>query len=205
MKHVNELINRYPALSNCRTEIEYAINSIVSMHKAGGALLLCGNGGSSADCEHISGELLKGFLKKRPLTADNCTNIPEHIANKLQGGVKAIPLTSLSALSTAFSNDVDAEMVYAQLTYVFGSEKDLLWAISTSGNAKNVCAAAEVAIAKGMKSIGLTGLGGGRLSELCDCVIRVPETETYKIQELHLPVYHAICAEVEEIIFTEDN
>lgn len=171
------------------------------MYKKSGTLLLCGNCGSAADCEHISGELLKGFLLKRPLTDKEKNRLPAEIADKLQGGIKAIPLTSLTALGTAFANDVDADLVYAQLVSVFGGENDVFLGISTSGNAKNVCAAAKVAKAKGMKTLSLTGIGGGRLGSICDLAIKVPENETYKIQELHLPVYHAVCAEVEEIIF----
>lgn len=201
MKYVDLLIERYPSLSVCRDEIETVISSIVDMHKKGGTLLVCGNGGSAADSEHITGELLKGFLLKRPLTEKESEGITADVAQKLQGGIKAIPLTSLSALGTAFSNDVDADLVYAQLVSVFGGKNDVFLGISTSGNAKNVCYAAEVAKARGMKAFGLTGIGGGRLAGLCDATIKVPEKETFKVQELHLPVYHAICAQVEEIIF----
>ena len=201
MKHIDILIERCPTLSVCREQIEKIVSALVEMQENGGSLLLCGNGGSAADCEHISGELLKGFLLKRPLSEVEKSGIPSHIADKLQGGIKAIPLTSLSALGTAFSNDVDADLVYAQLVSVFGGKNDVFLGISTSGNAKNVCAAAEVARARGMKTFALTGLGGGRLAEICDCTVKVPECETFKIQELHLPVYHAICAQVEEIVF----
>lgn len=201
MKHIDILIERYPALAVCREQIEKIVSALVEMQENGGSLLLCGNGGSSADCEHISGELLKGFLLKRPLSEAEKSGIPSHIADKLQGGIKAIPLTSLSALGTAFSNDVDADLVYAQLVSVFGAKNDVFLGISTSGNAKNVCAAAEVARARGMKTFALTGMGDGRLAEICDCSIKVPECETFKIQELHLPVYHAICAQVEDIVF----
>lgn len=203
MRHIKLLIDRYPQLAACEKDIMQAVEAIVSMHKAGGALLLCGNGGSAADCEHISGELLKGFLLKRPLNASDRNGISNEIAERLQGGIRAIPLTSLSALGTAFSNDVDAELVYAQLVSVLGDDKGVFLGISTSGNAKNVCAAAEVARARGMKTVGLTGASGGRLAELCDLTVRVPEKETFKVQELHLPVYHSICAEVEEIVFGE--
>lgn len=203
MKHIDVLIERCPTLSVCREQIETVVSALVEMHKNGGTLLLCGNGGSAADCEHISGELLKGFLKKRPLTECEKIGISTDVADKLQGGIKSIPLTSLSALGTAFSNDVDADLVYAQLVSVFGGKDDVFLGISTSGNAKNVCAAAEVAHARGLKTFALTGMGGGRLAEICDCSIKVPEYETFKIQELHLPVYHAICAQVEEIVFGE--
>lgn len=203
MTHIDNLIERYPALTVCREQIENIVSAIVEMQNASGTLLICGNGGSAADCEHISGELLKGFLLKRPLKDSEKSDIPSDIADKLQGGIKAIPLASLSALGTAFSNDVNPDLVYAQLVSVFGGKNDVFLGISTSGNAKNVCAAAEVARARGLKTFGLTGMGGGRLSDICDCTVKVPERETFKIQELHLPVYHAICAQVEEIVFGE--
>ena len=201
MKHIDNLIERYPALAEYREQIASAVSVIIQMHKNGGTLLLCGNGGSAADCEHISGELLKGFLKKRPLSSDERSDIPEKVADKLQGGIKAIPLTSLSSLSTAFANDVDAELVYAQLVSVFGGKNDVFFGISTSGNAENVCIAATVAKAREMKTVALTGKDGGRLAKLCDVAIIAPESETYKIQELHLPIYHAVCAQVEEELF----
>jgi D-sedoheptulose 7-phosphate isomerase len=168
MTHIDNLIERYPALTICRDQIEAAVIAILDMYKNGGSLLICGNGGSAADCEHISGELLKGFLLKRPLKDSEKSDIPSDIADKLQGGIKAIPLTSLSALGTAFSNDVNPDLVYAQLVSVFGGKNDVFLGISTSGNAKNVCAAAEVARARGLKTFGLTGMGGGRLSDICD-------------------------------------
>ena len=203
MKHIDLLMERYPSLEVCRADIVDAVQTIIDMHKKGGALLICGNGGSSADAEHISGELLKGFLKKRPLSDSERASLPDAIAQGLQGGIRAIPLTSLTALGTAFSNDVDAELVYAQLVWALGDGNSVFLGISTSGNAKNVSSAALVAKAKGIKTIGLTGVGGGKLAEICDTCIKAPECETYKIQELHLPIYHAICAQVEEEFFTE--
>lgn len=203
MKHIDLLMERYPSLEVCRADIVDAVQTIIDMHKKGGALLICGNGGSSADAEHISGELLKGFLKKRPLSDSESASLPDAIAQGLQGGIRAIPLTSLTALGTAFSNDVDAELVYAQLVWALGDGNSVFLGISTSGNAKNVSSAALVAKAKGLKTIGLTGVGGGKLAEICDICIKAPECETYKIQELHLPIYHAICAQVEEEFFTE--
>ena len=146
---------------------------------------------------------MKGFLKKRPLSDSERASLPDAIAQGLQGGIRAIPLTSLTALGTAFSNDVDAELVYAQLVWALGDGNSVFLGISTSGNAKNVSSAALVAKAKGIKTIGLTGVGGGKLAEICDTCIKAPEYETYKIQELHLPIYHAICAQVEEEFFTE--
>ena len=205
---INELINRYPSLSVCREEVEKAINTIISSYEKGGKLLLCGNGGSCADCDHISGELLKGFLKKRPLSSaqkekmkENCHSLTENELDSLQNGLPAISLPQLSALNSAFCNDVDPELIYAQSTLALGRAGDTMIAISTSGNAKNVAAAVRVAKGIGMTVIGLTGKDGGKLRELCDICIVAPENETYKIQELHLPIYHVICAMVEEYFF----
>lgn len=193
MNHIEKLINRIPALAPLASEIEGAVAAICQMHRAGGKLLLCGNGGSAADCEHISGELLKGFLQKREPR--------ENVPSVLQQGVAAIPLPSLSASLSAFANDVEPSLVYAQLTYALGRLGDVFMGISTSGNSKNVVEAAEVARRLGLVTIALTGASGGKLADICHVTIRVPENETYLVQELHLPVYHAICAEVEERLF----
>lgn len=205
---INELINRYPSLSVCREDVEKAVNAIISSYENGGKLILCGNGGSCADCDHISGELLKGFLKKRPLTPEqkakmreNCPALTENELELLQGGLPAVSLPSLSALNSAFCNDVDPQLIYAQSTLALGRPGDVMIAISTSGNALNVASAARVAKGIGMTVIGLTGKNGGKLRELCDICIIAPENETYKIQELHLPIYHVICAMVEEHFF----
>ena len=207
---LNELIKRYPVLSVCAEEVDKAVNAIISSYEKGGKLLLCGNGGSCADCDHISGELLKGFLKKRPLSQsqkekmkENCPELTENELQLLQGGLPAVSLPSLSALNSAFCNDVDPELIYAQSTLALGKAGDVMIAISTSGNAKNVAAAVKVAKGIGMTVIGLTGKDGGKLRELCDICIIAPENETYKIQELHLPVYHAICAMVEEHFYKD--
>ena len=201
MKHVEELIRRYPCLAAVRGQIEAAVETIEQMHKSGGTLLLAGNGGSAADCEHISGELLKGFLKKRPYPENSLPGLAPEEARVLQQGIRALPLPSLTALSTAFSNDCAPEAVLGQTVGVFARPGDVFFGISTSGNAKNVCFAARVARAKGLPVIALTGAGGGKLASFADITIRVPETETFKIQELHLPVYHAICAQAEEDLF----
>lgn len=201
MKYVENLIDRYPHLSECKGALEKAIDAVVTMHKAGGTLLVCGNGGSAADSEHISGELLKGFLSLRPLSDKEKGGLPPEIADRLQGGIKAIPLSSLTSVFTAFANDVSPELAFAQLVWAFGEANGVFLGISTSGNAKNVCAAAETAKAKGMTTIAMTGQSGGRLAQLCDIAIKTPEAETYKIQELHLPLYHALCAEAEAQIF----
>jgi len=205
MNYVKNLIDRYPVLSECEEPLNDAIDALVTMHKTGGTLLLCGNGGSAADCEHISGELLKGFLSLRPLSEEEKSNLPPEIGKGLQGGIKAIPLQSLTSVFTAFSNDVSADLAFAQLVWTFGEDDGVFLGISTSGNAKNVCAAAETAKAKGMKTVAMTGASGGRLAQICEIALKVPETETYKVQELHLPLYHALCAEAEARIFGEEK
>ena len=206
MKNVTILIERYPALSVCRADIEKAVELLHNCYVNKGTILLCGNGGSAADAEHISGELLKGFLMRR--TPDDATvnKIAEHLgscemAAKLQGGIPAIPLTSLSSVLSAFANDVDPELVFGQLVYAFGRENDAFVGLSTSGNSKNVVRAAQIAKAIGIPAIAMTGESGGKLKDICDVTIRVPAKETYQVQEYHLPVYHAICAELEERIF----
>ena len=207
---INELIKRYPALAECKIDIENAVDKIAKTYEIGGKLLLCGNGGSCADCEHISGELMKGFLKKRPLSEDkkremmqNCPDIDTSVLESLQDALPAIPLTSLSALNSAFCNDVDPSLIYAQSVLALGKKGDVLIAMSTSGNSKNVFEAAKVAKALGLDVIALTGKSGGKLKGIADVCICAPETETYKIQELHLPIYHYICAEIEERFFSE--
>ena len=207
---INELIERYPALAGCRVDIENAVDAIEKVYRAGGRLLLCGNGGSCADCEHISGELMKGFLKKRPLGDEkkremraNYPEIDDAVLDKLQDALPAIPLTSLSALNSAFCNDVDPDLIYAQGVLALGKKGDALIAMSTSGNSKNVVEAAKVAKALGMCVIALTGMSGGKLKEISDDCICAPECETYKVQELHLPIYHYICAEIEKRFFAD--
>ena len=185
------LYERYPALQACKQEIEQALALLIETYRNGGKVLVCGNGGSAADSEHIVGELLKGFMSKRPVTDER---IPEALRAELQGSLPAISLPSQCA-------DVSPEMVYAQLVYGYGKEGDVLIAISTSGNAANVAKAAEVARCIGVKTVALTGARDSKLSALATVTIKVPETETYKVQELHLPVYHYLCAEVEKELF----
>ena len=201
MRHVDLLIERYPALGVCREDIENSVKAILEMYHAGGKLLLCGNGGSCADCEHISGELLKGFLLARKPLPEEVEGLDESIASSLQRGIPAIPLTSLTAVSTAFANDVAPANIFAQLVFALGGKSDVFFGISTSGNSGNVLAAAKTAKVRGLKTIAMTGMKGGKLNDVADICIKVPECETFKVQELHLPVYHAICAEVEEALF----
>ena len=193
MNHIEKLIDRMPALAGCAVAMTAAVEEICRAHLAGGKILLCGNGGSAADCEHISGELLKGFLCKRPAEAG--------YPDALQRGLCAIPLPSMSAALSAFANDCDPSLVFAQLVYAMGRAGDVFVGLSTSGNSKNVVEAAKVAKQAGLVTVALVGEGGGALGALCDVVIPVPAKETYLVQEYHLPVYHAICAEVEARLF----
>ncbi|MBQ5674539.1 MAG: SIS domain-containing protein [Lachnospiraceae bacterium] len=192
------LFERYRELEVCRKDIENALELMIDTYKKGGKILICGNGGSASDSEHIVGELLKGFMLKRPVTDER---IPEHLRKGLQGALPAISLPSQCAVLSAFINDVEPEMMYAQLVYGYAKEEDLLIGLSTSGNSKNVVNAIEVAKCMGTKTLSLTGKADSRMSELSDITIKVPETETYKVQEYHLPVYHYLCTEVEKTFF----
>ncbi len=198
--HLNRLTERYPALTPRRGEIEEAYRLLKQAYEGGGKLLVCGNGGSAADAEHIVGELMKGFCLPRPLGEAECESLGK-LAEKLQGALPAIALTGQTALSTAFANDVDPEMVFAQQVYGYGKPGDVLLCISTSGNAQNVLNAARVAGCKGMRVIGLTGKDGGRLKAFCDVCIIAPGASTAEIQEYHLPVYHTLCAMLEAAFF----
>lgn len=205
---LNELLKRYPCLESAREDILKAEDALINGFKNGNKLLLCGNGGSCADCEHIVGELMKGFLSKRPLTESqkaemkaNCPEMDENYLSLLQRAVPAISLPSFTALNTAFCNDAEPELIFAQSLMGLGEKGDMLMAISTSGNSRNVVAAALTAKALGLKTIGLTGKSGGKLKSICDICICVPETETFKVQELHLPVYHYLCARAEKELF----
>ena len=195
---LNELLKRYPQLVVCQDSLIQARDIIIRCYEKNGKLLLCGNGGSCADCDHIVGELMKGFLLKRKV---DDKKIPENIREHLQGSLPAISLSSHTAFMSAFINDVEPSMVYAQMLYGYAQPNDVFIGLSTSGNSANVVNAATVAKAIGLETIALTGKNGGTLSEICDVTIRVPETETYKVQELHLPVYHYLCAEVEKHFF----
>lgn len=205
---LQEFFRRHADLASLRAPVEQCVAAIVDMHRRGNKLLLCGNGGSAADCEHIAGELLKSFCLKRRVDDDfraklvaTCGNDGDVIADNLQQGVKAVPLTGFLGYSTAFNNDCDGHFVYAQLVNSLGVEGDVLMAISTSGNSANVYYAAQTAKAKGMTVVALTGETGGKLKGLCDVLINAPEREVYKIQECHLPLYHAICLAVETELF----
>lgn len=207
---IEELTARYPQLSCCQDQVEEASRMLIRCFSSGHKLLVCGNGGSCADAEHIVGELMKGFLKKRPLSEEIRNKmkkenpaLEDSLLDQLQCGLPAIALTGSPALSTAFANDVNPQLIYAQQVIGLGESGDILLGISTSGNAANVYAAAQVARGLEMEVIGLTGRDGGLLKSCADVCIIVPETETYKIQELHLPVYHALCATAEAYFFNE--
>lgn len=196
-----DLFERYPKLNICKNDIENALALMIDAYKNGGKILVCGNGGSASDADHIVGELMKGFLKERKVTDER---IPQELREKLQGALPAISLCAHNSLITATINDNDADMIFAQQVYGYANENDLLIAISTSGNSKNVVNATKVAKALGIKTIALTGETGGELKNLADITICAPSTETYKIQEYHLPIYHYLCAKVEEEFFDKE-
>ena len=198
---IEDLFVRYPALAPCKGDVYAVFGTLVDSFRAGGKALVCGNGGSAADAEHICGELLKKFKKHRPVLPDIASRLRPELVAKLEGSLPAVSLVSMSGIVTAFANDVAWETAFAQQVLGLAREGDVLIALSTSGNSANCVAAAEVMKAKGGRSIAFTGAKESRLSEVCDVTIRVPETETYKVQELHLPVYHALCAAIEEEMF----
>ena len=207
---LDELIKRYPILERVREDIEAVYGILERCYENGGKLLIAGNGGSAADAEHIVGELMKGFVKRRPVTEEMKEALEKadpvrgkELSEKLQGGLPAIALVDHAALSTAFANDVDGMLSYAQQVNGYGKPGDVFLGISTSGNAENVMYAAVTAKAKGMKVVGLTGKDGGKLAGIADAAVIVPEMETCKIQELHLPVYHALCLMLEHRFYEQ--
>ncbi len=206
---INNLTDRYPVLSNCSKEIAESAELLIETAEGMGKILICGNGGSSADADHIVGELMKGFLKKRPLSETQKSALAAaggergiDMGNLLQQGIAAVSLSSPNALNTAFMNDVDPSLIFAQQVMALGRQNDLLWGISTSGNSKNITAAVIAAKSMGLRTISMTGKKESTLSELSDVCIRVEENETYKVQELHLPVYHTLCMVLESYLFT---
>lgn len=185
---------RYPELESCRDSILAAVQTIRESLSSGGKILICGNGGSGTDAEHWAGELLKRFCKARPHRAE----LPPELAAELEGAFPAIPLTSFTSFQSAWANDRNPDFNFAQLVNALGRPGDVLIGLSTSGGARNVNHAMTAAKAFGLKTIGLTGSAGGPLAAVADVAIRVPETETFKVQELHLPVYHCICLMLDE-------
>ena len=204
------LFERYPTLQACARDLRAAFDLLAAAYRNGNKLLVCGNGGSAADSEHIVGELMKGFLKRRPISAADAAKLEtaggatgKEIANRLQGTLAAISLPSQMSLLTATANDGDYDLTFAQQVYGLGRAGDVLLAISTSGKSGNVCNAVVVAKAFGLKSIALTGQSGGNLAPLADIAIKVPSDNVAEIQELHLPVYHWLSTELEAEFFSE--
>ncbi len=207
-QHLCTLIERYPVLESSRHSISQAYELMEKCYEQHGKLLIAGNGGSAADSEHIAGELMKKFMLPRPVTRELSEKLERIdpvrgavLSEILECALPAIPLVAHEALSTAYSNDVSGEAVFAQQLFGLGNPGDVFLGISTSGNSKNVILAAIVAKALGINVIGLTGENGGELAALADVAVKVPETETYKIQELHLPVYHCWCLMLEQRFF----
>lgn len=207
---LDELVDRYPDLAECRGHILRAAQLLIAGFEADGLLLVCGNGGSAADAQHIVGELVKSFVLTRELDPAVAEPIIREYggdvspATGLQGGLPAVALTAHESLTSAWVNDADPELVFAQQVVAYARVANTLLALSTSGNSVTVVHAARTARALGLRRIGLTGHGGGALAELCDVTIRVPRTTTHEVQELHLPVYHCLCLMVEEHFFARD-
>lgn len=210
VKHIDLLLDRYPVLESIRENIIEAYLIMEECYLNGGKLLIAGNGGSAADAEHIAGELMKRFKILRPVSSEYAEKLVavdaergSALAKNLECSLMAIPLVAHEALTTAYINDVDGLGVFAQQLFGYGRKGDVFLGISTSGNSKNVMNATVVARASGIKVIGLTGAKGGELAEVSDVAVKVPETETYMIQELHLPIYHCWCLMLEDKFFGE--
>ena len=209
-RHIDLLIERYPVLEECKQDIIDAYQVMENCYSHDGKLLIAGNGGSAADSEHIAGELMKRFETPRPVPDEFAEKLKaidpvrgEDLSKNLERGLMAIPLVAHEAMTTAYINDVDGYGVFAQQLYGFGRPGDVFLGISTSGNSKNVMSATVVARALGIKVIGLTGAKGGELAKVADVAVKVPQTRTYMIQELHLPVYHCWCLMLEDHFFGE--
>ena len=208
MRHIDLLVERYPSLESAKNDIVAAYLLLEESYENGGKLLVAGNGGSAADAEHIVGELMKGFKLPRKPEADFAEKLVEEnqelgsvLAENLQGALPAIALDGHPALSTAYMNDCEPLLCFAQQVNGYGKSGDVFLGISTSGNSKNVLYAATTAHAKGMKVIGLTGAKDSKLKDMSDVCIKAPQTETYMIQELHLPIYHCLCLMLENRFF----
>jgi D-sedoheptulose 7-phosphate isomerase len=208
MTRIEQLMSTYPELNSCAPDIEAAFETLRASFSNEGKLLTCGNGGSAADAEHMVGELMKGYLLKRPIPNNMRAKLisaspkgGDYLADHLQGGLPAISLVSQTSLLSAIANDMAADMVYAQQVFAYGREGDTLIGISTSGNARNVIHAMQVAQALGLHTISLTGPTGGTLKPLCKVCICVPGESTPAIQERHLPIFHVLCAMLEEEFF----
>lgn len=208
----DELFQRYPALVSCQKEFDEAYSVILDCYRKDGKLMLAGNGGSAADSDHFTGEMTKSFKFSRRLDSGFEQKLEslygdegKKLAENLEGGLMCIPLTQFAAANTAFMNDVLPEAAFAQLVQTFGRENDVFIGISTSGNSRNIILALMAAKARGVRTVCLTGATGGKCREFADVCICAPETETFKIQEYHLPIYHALCSMVEADLFESKN
>lgn len=195
--HLSEAVQRHPALRFVEHTVTEAFALLHDTMRAGGIIYTCGNGGSAADSEHFAAELLKGFEHPRPLTPQESEPLPSDLARSLQRGIRAVPLTGFIGARTAVSNDNGGELEFAQIAHTLMTPSDTLFAISTSGNSRNIVLAAHTAIARGGRVVALCGQGGGELAELADVSICVPATRTLEVQELHLPVYHTLALMLE--------
>lgn len=200
---LEDLIERYPNLNGCQDAIKSVYNSLLKCFENDGRLYICGNGGSASDALHIVGELVKSFVIERKLDSDFLNKANKEMIKNLQGALPVFALVENVALATAYGNDVNPDYIFAQQVYAYVKKGDCVMGISTSGNSKNVLHALECAKFKGAITLGLTGRDGGKMKNLCDSCIIVPEYETYKIQELHLPIYHALCMMLEKKIWSE--
>jgi D-sedoheptulose 7-phosphate isomerase len=204
----DECLKRYPLLQPCSNDILGAFDLLVTCYSSGGKVLICGNGGSASDAEHIVGELMKKFRIRRPadqLIREKMAALgfdgADHLVSQLERALPAISLVSHTSIITAIANDIGGDMIFAQQVYGYGKPGDILIGLSTSGNSSNILAAIKVARALDMQVIGLTGESGGKMKGLCNVTIAVPDSITFQIQELHLPVYHLLCAMLEEEFF----
>ncbi len=211
-KHLQRLVKKYPDLEPVVGDVAAAAGLLSDCYRRGGKTLFCGNGGSAADSEHLVGELMKGYLRARPVSQDVRRRLRDafpqegdYLADHLQGALPAISLVSQTALLTAYANDVAADMIFAQQVYGYGVEGDVLVGISTSGNSGNVLHALRVARAMGLHTLGFTGQDGGAMTALCDVAVRVPWQATADIQERHLAIYHALCAKLEDEFFSDSS
>ena len=201
MDDITQLLKRRPELEVCKDDIQSACELLLHSFRSGNQVLLCGNGGSAADCEHIAGELVKRFSRPRPLAPELAEKLGPELAANLHGALPALSLPSMVGFTTAFVNDDEPEYAFAQQVVAFGKPGDILLGISTSGNSRNIVHAVKAANALGLHTLGLTGESGGALSSLCKLCIQVPATEVPELEELHLPVYHTLCQVVEDTLF----
>lgn len=199
-QHLDDLLGRHAILEGCRGDILAAFEMLRECYRSSGKALICGNGGSAADCEHWAGEMLKGFVSCRSIDPSRCA-LPPSLANKLQGALPMIPLTGFLSLSSAFANDVDPQLVFAQLVFALARQGDVVIGISTSGKSPSVVHAMDSAVAMGARTLALTGESGGTLGEKCEVCIRVPAKKTFLVQELHLPIYHTLSLMLEDEFF----